>query len=169
LNRKDDDFYPTPRYVTKALLKKEKFIGSILEPACGDGAICKVLWDKKLPIDDCFDTNPRGYGSQGDFLTYTGPCNNIITNPPYKLAEQFLLHAKKVTQRKIAFLLKTVFLEGKSRYNIFQDTKFPLKCIYQFSKRINFDQTKTSGMLAFAWFVWDRDWDREPVIRWINE
>ena len=42
-NRVKDDFYPTPTNATMALLQREKFDGDIWEPACGDGAISKLL------------------------------------------------------------------------------------------------------------------------------
>jgi hypothetical protein len=167
LNRKGEDFYPTRRYVTVSLLERETFSDPILEPCCGDGAIAKVLEQRNYSCL-AYDLNPRGYGIKQDFFSYKERIDSIITNPPFKLAEQFLIHSKKVATSKIAFLLKTVFLEGKNRYELFQDRRFPLKCIYQFAKRISFDPMQTSGMLAFAWFVWDKAWTGEPMIRWIN-
>ena len=76
------------------------------------------------------------------------------------------------SSKKIALLLKTVFLEGQSRYNMFQDREYPLKAMYQFSKRIdmvkNGEGTGGRGMLAFAWFVWDKEYTGEPTIKWIK-
>jgi hypothetical protein len=37
------DFYPTPAWATYALIDNEKFSEDIWEPACGDGAMSKVL------------------------------------------------------------------------------------------------------------------------------
>jgi hypothetical protein len=48
-----NDFVKTPIPVTEALLKYETFVGSILEPCCGDGAIANVL--KQQYIVDCSD------------------------------------------------------------------------------------------------------------------
>lgn len=42
-NRADFDFYPTPPYAVKELLKRENFNGNIWECACGDGAVSEVL------------------------------------------------------------------------------------------------------------------------------
>lgn len=41
--RPTNDYYPTPPEATQALLGVESFDGDIWEPACGDGAICRVL------------------------------------------------------------------------------------------------------------------------------
>lgn len=168
-NRSEYDFYSTPQYATNELLVVEKFNGNILEPACGDGAISKILVDKGYDVISK-DLVNRGYGETGkNFLWETAHYDNLITNPPFSLAEEFLNKAKQIVDNKIALLLKTVFLEGQKRYHLFQDKKFPLKCMYQFAKRINFDQTKKAGMVSYAWFVWERDWKGEPVIRWINK
>src|ERR1039457_4486526 len=76
-NRKENDFYATPPYAVQALLDKEQFIGNILEPACGEGHISKVLINNNYKVDS-FDLIDRGYGAKQDFLTYTGFCDNIL-------------------------------------------------------------------------------------------
>ena len=78
------EFYPTPPEATRALLSVEQFDGSIWEPACGDGAISKVLTEAGYQVVST-DLIDRGYGEGGhDFLKSTTPlAKNIITNPPY--------------------------------------------------------------------------------------
>ena len=70
--RMDNDFYSTPSIATLELLKREKFSGSILECACGTGAISKVLKeniDNEIISKDLID---RNYGEAGkDFLNET--------------------------------------------------------------------------------------------------
>jgi len=39
----EQDFYPTPKEATQALLDREEFEGNIWEPACGEGHMSKVL------------------------------------------------------------------------------------------------------------------------------
>lgn len=130
-----DDFYPTPPYAVKALLQKESFVGNIWECACGDGAISEVFKNLGFEVVST-DLINRGYGEQLDFLKSDFVADNIVTNPPYKLALDFVLKAKKQGRKKIAMFLKTVWLESESRYAMFQDTEFPLKTVYQFSKRV---------------------------------
>ena len=170
--REPNDFYPTPSYVTEELLKREKFIGNIWESACGEGAISHVLIKNGYEVRST-DLINRGYGSQLDFLkSNLIMADNIITNPPYKYALEFLLHAKKHSNKKIAMLLKTSWLESQSRYDMFQDREFPLKTIYQFSKRVSLYkhgiEMKNSGITAYAWYVWDKDYVGETTIKWIR-
>jgi hypothetical protein len=173
-NRKELDFYPTPAYATEMLLKKEAFNGNIWECACGDGAISKVLITSGFDVIST-DIADRGFGTPDvDFLW---PANrksvsNIITNPPFNLALEFINESKQCAQEKIAMFLKTTFLEGVKRYSMFTDEEFPLKCMYQFSKRVSFGKAegthKNGGMMAFAWFVWDRNYNGKPYIDWIR-
>jgi hypothetical protein len=55
---------------------------------------------------------------------------------------------------------------------MFQDKDFPLKTVYQFSKRVtlykNGEKMKNSGMIAYAWYVWDKNYVGKPTIEWIN-
>lgn len=179
LGRSKADFYPTPPNATLALLKNEQFEGHIWEPACGKGDISEVLIKAGYTVNSS-DLNDYGYGVSGiDFLNEnsifsTSPfsiADNIITNPPFDIALEFVLQAKKYSQHKIAMFLKTAFLEGSKRHEMFQDKKFPLKCIYQFSKRVNFGihagTHKNGGMIPFAWFVWDSMYEGKPYINWI--
>jgi hypothetical protein len=77
------EFYPTPPEATRALLSVESFEGTVWEPACGDGAISKVLMAAGYQVVST-DLIDRGFGQGGcDFLKSTEPlARNIITNPP---------------------------------------------------------------------------------------
>ena len=171
--RELNDFYPTPTHAVEALIEREPFVGTTWEPACGDGAIVKVMQDRGM---DCFfsDLVYRGFGNnnQIDFLKTNMKCENIITNPPFVLAQEFIEHAKECASHKIAMFLKTTFLEGKRRYPMFMDKDFPLATVYQFCKRVRLDKNGIntgckSGMIAFAWFVWDKEHSGSPIIKWI--
>ena len=168
--REKDDYYPTPAYAVEELLKREEFLGSIWECACGEGHISNVLIEKGFEVIST-DLIDRGYGETMDFLTSETLADNIITNPPYKLALDFVIKAKKQGRKKIAMFLKTVWLESEKRYSMFQDKEFPLKTIYQFSKRVtlfkNGKKMKNGGMIAYAWYVWDKDYEGKPTIEWI--
>lgn len=172
--RAEADFYPTPPETTEELLKREDFQGSIWECASGDGSMTKVL---KQHFKNVFSSDIREdesiEGIKGlDFLNSDKKFDNIITNPPYKYAKEFVLKAKKSANKKIALLLKLVFLEGIGRYEMFQDKDFPLKKIYVFCRRqkIYADGKigKNSGLIAYAWFVWEKNYSGAPTISWIN-
>ncbi len=163
------DFYPTPTWVTRALIANEKFEGEILEPACGDGAMSCVLSETNYVRSS--DLHDRGYGICEDFLTETQLYDNIITNPPFNLAEKFVEQCRKRTIRKFALLLRLAFLEGARRHRaIFKP--FPPSRVWVFSERITMypSGTKTagSGTTAYAWFVWDmNDYSGTTELKWI--
>ena len=106
-------------------------------------------------------------------------CNedmDILTNPPYKFAKEFVLKALSLVKkgRKVYMFLKLTFLEGKSRYNeLF--SKYPPKAIHVFSERVmcakngNFEEMKAGGgsAVAYAWFVWEKGYNGQTVIDWI--
>lgn len=172
--REVNDFYPTPKYAVKELLKLEPFTDSFFEPACGEGDISQAILEYGYKNVYSSDLINRGYGDVIDFFKYEGKAfDNIITNPPYKCAQEFVERSKMFATNKIAMLLKTTFLESVSRYKFFKDTNFPLKCIYQFSKRLtlykNGEKMKNSGMISYAWFVWDKNYSGKPFIEWICE
>jgi hypothetical protein len=169
-DREIDDFYPTPPSAVEELLKREKFIGNIWECACVQWHMSEVF--KKHGFETInTDLIDRGYGEQLDFLKSNIVADNIITNPPYKLSLDFILKAKQQSRNKIAMFLKTVWLESSSRYKMFQDTEFPLKTVYQFSKRVNVFKNgielKNGSMIAYAWYVWDKNYVGKPNIEWI--
>jgi hypothetical protein len=176
--RPDTDFYATPEWATLALLEREKFGMAVLEPACGDGAISKVLATQGHIVGS-YDLYDHGFGNTGiDFLQTTWSYltwDAVITNPPYRLAEEFLtysLELVKPVQGKVALLLKLQFLEGQKRKSLLESS--PLKNVYVFSKRLTFTRNNqpvgNSGMMAFAWYVWDynpRYYCNKPHIDWI--
>lgn len=173
--REKDDFYPTPPEGVRPLIE---FLSEMLafelhcydkdiwEPACGDGAISKVLekeYDQRVVSSDLVD---RGYGETGvDFLMTTKmPAPWIVTNPPYKLANDFVKHGLKLIANDrhssgMALLLRLSFLEGQKRYKeIFKDN--PPRDVLVFSKRMTLwrgDQERAgNGTTAYAWFIWYR-------------
>lgn len=171
-NRERDDFYPTPPRATRALLDVEQFYGTIWEPACGDGAISKVLLDAGHDVIST-DLIDRGYGTpHRDFLLeYRTRADNIVTNPPFKHAEEFAWHALRCAHRKVALLCRLAWLEGKARNKLFTST--PLARVWVFSSRVPMlrggaEMMKGGGgMIAFAWFVWDHAHAGEPRLGWL--
>ena len=162
-DREENDFYPTPESATVALLQHQKFEGDIWECACGDGAISKVLlqYGYKVYSSDLID---RGYGSTGkDFLKSDLKADNIVTNPPFNLSTEFTLQALQLANKNVAMLNKLSFLEGINRKNkIFIQNK--LKYIWVFSKRVKFGG---NGLMAFAWFIFDKNYNGKPTLDWI--
>jgi len=141
----------------------------VWECACGDGAIARVFSEKGFDVI-ATDLVYRGYGDGGrDFLLENIQVENIVTNPPYSLGEKFVRHALDLTSGKVAMFLKLVFLEGQRRRKLFDNS--PPARVWVYSKRVtqhrNGEQKKYTGMMCFAWFVWEHGYTGDPVIKWI--
>lgn len=170
--RESNDFYSTPKHAVISLLEKENFTGEIWECAYGDGAISEVLKENGFNVYSS-DIIDRGYGDILDFLSdHNRTTSNIVTNPPYKYALEFIQKGLECVPNsgKIALLLKLNFLEGQKRKKFFK--QYPPKKIYVFSKRLTFyepDSNKMgkSGVLAFAWYIWEKGNKDLPIIDWI--
>lgn len=171
--REINDFYPTPEFATLSLLRQESFVGDIWEPACGDGAMSSPIerFGYNVISSDIVDRGFRRAEYPVDFLhCFDKKVPNVITNPPYKLAQDFIEHSlDNVITEKAAFLLKLVFLESESRKSLFERRQ--LETVYIFRKRIAFgrngEKYHSGGMIAYAWYVWNKNYYGDPVIKWI--
>ena len=168
-----NDFYATPPKAVEMLLELENFSTNILEPCCGMGHIGKVLQAHEHHVD-ARDLIDRGYGVGGvDFLQ----CReqhldaDIITNPPYARACEFVKKALEVVDcgHKIAMLLKLTFLEGKERRQLF-DANPPMR-IWVSSSRLacmKNGEKFSASCICYAWFVWKKGWHGDTVVKWFN-
>lgn len=171
--REQHDFYATEPKAIDGLLSKETFTPIVWECACGINTLVERL--RELGYDViATDLIERGYGQGGiDFLKQTGKTeHDIITNPPFKYAEQFIEKAMEIMREKgkLALFLKITFLEGQKRKGLF--AKYPPKRIHVFSERIkcaingDFEQVKSSAV-CYAWFVWEKGYQGKTEIDWI--
>jgi hypothetical protein len=165
-DRIENDFYATPLDAIEDLIKYEKFDGKIWECSCGDGAISDPLIKAGYDVYSS-DLIDRGYGEVKDFLITNEKVDNIITNPPFNLATEFTLHGLNSINKKMALLCKLSFLEGKKRASVlFNQDK--LKKVLIFSRRLGFKKNdKKGGLMAFAWFIYDVNYNGKPTIDWI--
>lgn len=160
------DNYSTPRYATEALILRENFEGAIWESACGEGRMSLVL-EEYFPGRVLATDIINGV----DFLKETRITDNIITNPPYKYAQQFVEQSLKLADKKVAMFLRLNFLESQGRYRLFKSS--PLKTIYVFCKRQALSPPNvivtSGGTIAYAWYVWDKSYKGSPLVDWIND
>ena len=175
-NRAEHDFYRTGAIAVEKLLAVEKLEGKIWEPACGDGAISRVLEAHGLKVHST-DLIDRGYGTGGvDFLrprTVSFPTVScVITNPPFKLAQQFAARALDVAEKKVLLLCRTLWLEGGKRGEFFR--RCPPARVWVFSNRIPMQRAgwepvkeNQTGMMSFSWFVWDQEHVGKTELDWL--
>lgn len=174
--RESNDYYATPPKAVEELLKREEFNHYVWECAVGGGHIANVLKQNGYDVR-CSDIVDRGYTDTevADFLHTKRDKNDfsrdIITNPPYSLATEFVNHALDISMdsTKVAMFLKIQFLETRKRYELFK--KYPPKKIYVFVNRVNCGKngifTKESSAVCYCWFVWEKGYAGEPRIDWI--
>lgn len=172
--REENDYYATEPKATEWLLKLETFNGPILEPSCGEGHISEVLINGGYQVVSR-DLIDRGYGEVADFLSIdnTEWNGDIITNPPYKYAQEFVEKALQIIPNgcKVAMFLKVQYLEGKRRRKMFD--VMPPKRIWVSSSRLkcaingDFDNM-TGSATAYAWFIWEKGFHGDTIIKWFN-
>lgn len=176
--RESVDYYATNPRAVEIFLDKIKEDGIILpkeicEPACGGGHISETLkrYGYNVYSTDLYN---HGYGEIGfDFLESDTKSDCIFTNPPYKLALQFVKKAIENTNENgyVIMFLRIQFLEGKERYNFFKEN--PPKYVYvnssrqKCSKNADFDNYKSSAV-CFVWFIWQKGFNGETTVRWIK-
>lgn len=167
------DYYATEPRATELLLENETFTGPVWKPACGEGHISKVLESYMYTVCSS-DLIFRGYGEANvDFLNcgievWDG---DIITNPPYKYAKEFVKKALHLITEghKVAMFLKLTFLEGQSRRELFR--KYPPRTVYVSSARLQCGKNGNfagASMVAYAWFVWEKGYTGSTYLKWIN-
>lgn len=176
--RQKDDFYATDPIAIDKLLMVEKPSKHIWECACGQGHLSERLKQHGYIVFST-DIRDRGYPETVlfDFLKAECPYNgfecDILTNPPYKYAKEFVLKALQLLRPggNAYMFLKLTFLEGKKRYDdLF--SKYPPKTVYVFIQRINcamngqFEKYHSSAV-AYAWFVWQKGYTGTTEIKWI--
>lgn len=175
--RETNDYYATEPKAAKLLLEVENFAPNIWECACGECHLSKVFesYGYNVKSTDLIYRD-GGMSETFDFLAESKPDSwdgSIITNPPYKYAYEFVEKAlDTVTEgNKVAMFLKLQFLEGKKRRKLFDNA--PPQTIYVSSSRLvcakngDFDNT-TSSAVAYAWYVWQKGYKGNTIVKWIN-
>ena len=173
------DYYPTPEWATEALFQfidTDRRIDTCLEPAAGGGHMVDVLADHfwQVRASDIADPEQRGWGGQDFLLEPAPPCKFdwLITNPPFKLAEKFILRAPKFAFR-FAFLARLSLLEGQGRFrNLWQ--VMPPTQVAVFTRRVTMVEGRladpsVSSATCYAWFIWGNGWQlgHPPELTWI--
>jgi hypothetical protein len=169
--RKKSDFYETPYTLTRKFLDVEYFNknSTVCEPACGGGAISKVLneyWE---------DDKITAYDKETNFLWDYNDYDYIITNPPFSLAFEFIQKAKQLAKSKFALLLPLSYLHGKKRFDeIYSDRDYGLEKVYVFTRYpmlgepLREDGKYNTGMMVYAWYVWTNGYSGQPTIDWLD-
>lgn len=165
-----------PPLAVENLLEKESFSNKIWEPAAGLNHITNVLINHGHYVYTSDIVQRLPSITVQDFLTTDMKWDgDIITNPPYSLATQFVEKTMDilVPGNKLAMLLRLLFLESSCRVALFK--KYPPKVIYVSSKRItcanggDFINCTKGSAICYAWFVCEKGFTGDPIIKWFND
>jgi hypothetical protein len=174
-DRREQDFYATPSWVTEALLRHVQLRGPVWEPCCGDGAMSTVLAAHGYNVVST-DICDRGFGIPGvDFLacrTVPGGCRSIVTNPPYGDSGShkgqtrsssamlgFLQHALQLAalvQGQLALLVRLQWIAGQRAAEMMSAA--PFAAVVVLTQRIQwFDMGEDTkpAQHHHAWVVFD--------------
>jgi hypothetical protein len=155
------------------------FNNPIWEPACGELHLSNRLKDYGYEVrsSDIIDRVGNGEIEVIDFLKYNEPWHgDILTNPPYKSALNFIEHAMELITDgyRVFMFLKVQFLEGKARKELFK--KYPPRYVYVSSSRILcaknalFEEMRAGGgsAVAYAWFCFEKGYKGASELKWVN-
>lgn len=176
-----DDF-PTPPWATRALLERLSHDYALDNMVCREPAANRgyMAWPLAEYFADVFPSDVHDYGVGFDRLDYLfGPSSDLlpvdwtITNPPFRLAEQFIERALETSTVGAAMFVRSAFLEGIGRYErLFKEN--PPSAVLQFSERVVIHKGRLapdgSTATAYCWLVWEKRqrFLRSPtVLRWI--
>lgn len=159
-----DDF-PTPPWAVRALCEWLQQTGEVLgptscrEPAANRGYMVRALAEYFNPVI-ASDVHDYGEGFEtADYLFGPDPepVDWTITNPPFRLAEQFIERALATSDEGVAVIVRSAFLESVGRYErLF--SKRPPSAVLQFVERVpmvkgRYDPEATTAT-SYAWLVW---------------
>ena len=180
-NRQPNDLYATRPHDVKLLHKYEPSIidGKIWECACGHGHIVRTL--QELGATDIYASDLVDYGfgyNVSNFLMdyeHTGEFDTILTNPPYKYTTDFIIHALDQVKDngRVIMLLPTTTLAGVNRYKKIFSIE-PPKYVYVFARN-TYALLVAEGdkigppKLSHSWFIWEKGYQGETIIRWLFE
>ena len=172
-----DDF-PTPPWATRALveygIEQDADVSpmSVLEPACGRGHMTQSLAEYFKTVS-ASDVHEYGYGEGHDFLRSAhaeGTFDWVITNPPFRLAEEFIQRALPIARRGVAVLVRTVFVESVGRYQRVFSVNPPAK-VAQFVERVPMVKgrvdKKASTATGYAWVIWEKGHVGQTEFTWV--
>lgn len=187
LSRYEDhlDDFPTPPWATRALIRYvlrdvswDLAPRSVLDPACGRGHMVRTL---RETFREVRGSDARDYGGGYRVLDYVPPVppllidldaiDLVITNPPYKLADAFILNALAQARYGVAMLMRTIAQEGERRFTRIWEPH-PPTTIAVFSRRMHTVRggvvRRSGAMMSHSWYWWDLTRRGEPTrITWI--
>jgi hypothetical protein len=174
--RHPDDWYVEAEWCSRRLFDVEPFEGDIIDPACGFGRIVAAGVEAGHAItgSDVVRRSPH-CTSVVDFLSSPFPrVSNVVANPPFRLADEFVEMALARATRKVAMLLPANWDHSEKRGRWIEAT--PLYRVYMLTPRpsmppgpvIEAGEAPGGGTKDFSWFVWLKGFDGAATRHWLR-
>lgn len=176
-----DDF-PTPPWATRALCewlvanwcqeRSDWASFTCREPAANRGHMVRPLREY---FGQVLASDVHDYGAGFPVSDYlfgpSPPCVDFtITNPPFKLAEQFIERASLSSEHGFAMIVRSAFLEGIGRHERLFSVN-PPSHVLQFTERVVMHKGRLapegSTATAYCWLVWIDGLGPETQFEWI--
>lgn len=175
--REQNDYYATSPKAAELLLEIEDLDKNdpIWECSSGENHLADVFREHGYRVRTSDIVKRTETTEQLDFLSegVTEWDGNIVTNPPYKYADEFVQKALDIIPpgKKCIMFLKLQFMEGKRRRKLFE--KYPPKRVWVSSSRLACAKNGEFGVhsgsaVAYAWFVWEKGYSGETKLKWFN-
>lgn len=175
-DREENDWYVEEPWNVDRLFDAVSFTGKVHDPCCGMGTIVAAA-RRAGYIATGSDIVDRGYNFPArDFFTSGNTHDNIVTNPPYKIAQKVIAHALEHARHRVAALVQLKFLAGQRRHPLFTDARTEKVII--FSRRPNMppglmleehgEEIRGGGSIDYAWVIWKTSKAvRGATIEWV--
>jgi hypothetical protein len=163
--RHPEDYYIEPEWCSRRLFEAEKFAGAVRDPSCGSGRIVRAARAAGLVA---FGADIVRRSSEcdeiRDYLSDEIDRDNIVSNPPFGVADAFARHALVHSRYKVVLLLPTKWMNSA------------LARVYLLSPRpsmppgpvIEAGIKAGNGTTDYAWFVWHHGHEGRPEIRFLR-
>jgi len=178
--------YIEPHWVSARLFEAEPFRGAIWDPACGMG---RIVESAELAGLTTFGTDlvDRGGSARCHAVQHDGTrtydflaprpdhdcirADNVVTNPPFALAQAFAERAVELVSHKVAVLFPTARLNAARWLQ-----HLPLAHVWLLSPRpsmppgeaIQRGDKPVGGKTDFCWLILSRAHTESPGLRWLH-
>jgi hypothetical protein len=164
------DWYVEPEWCVTALRNRVDFSGLVHDPCCGMGTIPKIMRGSGADLVD------RGFGYPvRNFLEDVRVYDNIVTNPPYGIAQEIIKRALEYSRCKVAALVQTKFLSSQKRHDLFMLRE--TESVIMFSRRPSMppgemlmkhgEEIRGGGSIDYCWVVWNKEHTGGCKISWV--
>ncbi len=153
--RRQFDFYETPPWQTRALLRRSQISGVVLECCVGDRSLAKVLTNCDVVTNDIDPQRPAEFhldASLPESWEAFPKVDWVVTNPPFNCALPILQLAHRHARFGVVMLLRLSFLEPTKQ-------RAPWLCEHPPARQIilprwSYKQNGSTDSVTTAWYVW---------------